>query len=77
MFEGRIGSRVASWMQPRRSRTTEITWKRTQTTVWVATDAGRFLGMVEERDGGYVANDTVRGTYNTYRALCDAMQAFD
>ena len=55
----------------------DITWKCSQHTVWTATHATELLGLVEERDGLYVANDPTTGTYNTYRTLSEAMQAFE
>ena len=55
----------------------EITWKCSQRTIWIATHATEFLGTVEELDGTYIANDTARGTYNTYRTHSEAMEAFE
>jgi hypothetical protein len=55
----------------------EITWRCSQRVVWIATHASEFVGIVEEHNGVNVANDTSRGTYNTYRTLADAMQAFE
>ena len=55
----------------------EITWECSRRVVWIATHSNEFLGMVEEHNGLFVANDTSRGTYNTYRTLSDAMQAFE
>jgi len=62
---------------PHRFPGAEITWKCSQRRVWVATHSAEFVGMVEELDGTFVANDTLRGTYNTYRTLGEAMQAFE
>jgi len=55
----------------------EITWTSTDHVMWIASHAAEYLGMVEEHDGLFVANDTSRGTYNTYGTLADAMQAFE
>lgn len=54
-----------------------IHWTRSHHYTWVATLSDRFLGMVEEVDGAYVANNTAAGTYNTYRTLAEAMEAFE
>jgi hypothetical protein len=62
---------------PTRLPRAEITWSCTEGAVWVATHSAEFLGMVEELDGSFVANDTARGTYNTYRTLREAKQAFE
>ena len=79
----RIDRRLERWTVRRsvarvsRESHSPITWKCSRGTTWAATLSDRFLGMVEEVDGMYVANDTVGGTYNTYRTLVDAMQAFE
>jgi hypothetical protein len=62
---------------PTRLPRAEITWSCSEGTVWIATHSAEFLGMVEELDGSFVANDTARGTYNTYRTLREAKQAFE
>jgi hypothetical protein len=56
---------------------TPITWTSSQRTVWTATRSAQRLGLVEERDGIYVATDPMTGTYNSYRTLAEAMQAFE
>jgi hypothetical protein len=79
-FESRVRTGIGRVAGPRaavRLRADEITWKCSQRTVWVATHSTEFLGTVEEQDGTYIANDTQRGTYNTYRTLAEAMQAFE
>lgn len=79
----RISRGIAFWLMRRSAARpsaqfpqAEISWKRSRQTTWAATRADQFLGMVEEVDGCYVANDTARGTYNTYRTLREAMEAF-
>jgi hypothetical protein len=62
---------------PHRFPHAEITWKCSQRVVWIATHATEYVGVVEEHNGMYIANDSMRGTYNTYRTLGDAMQAFE
>jgi hypothetical protein len=62
---------------PRRFPHEEITWECSRRVVWIASHSTEFLGMVEEHNGLFVANDTSRGTYNTFRTLSDAMRAFE
>ena len=71
-----IGRRRGTAASPRFPHS-EITWRRCRPEAWTATHGGDFVGMVEERYGCFVANDTVRGTYNTYRTRMEAMQAFE
>jgi hypothetical protein len=55
----------------------EVVWNFSQRTVWVASQGIDFLGIVEEREGTFVANDGVSGTYNTYSTLSEAMHALE
>jgi hypothetical protein len=54
-----------------------IHWDSAQPTVWVATQANQFLGMVELHRGRYVANSTAHSTYRSYSTLGAAKQAFE
>jgi hypothetical protein len=83
-FVSRIEGRITCWItrhssvrRAARFPHAEITWKCSQRTVWIATHSTEFLGMVEEHNGTYIANDTAGGTYNTYRTLAEAMEAFE
>ena len=80
---GRIARRLirpiggSSADAPLRYPRAEITWECSRRVIWIASHSDDFLGMVEEHNGLFVANDTSQGTYNTYRTLADAMQAFE
>jgi len=67
--------RTASAHYP--SGTAELRWERTGPTTWVATLAGAFVGMVELRDGAFIANNTRNATYCSYRRLAAAKRAFE
>jgi hypothetical protein len=79
----RIDRRLGRWLTRRtvarasRLAQSDVQWTCSRGMTWVATLSDQFLGMVEEVDGSYVANDTVGGTYNTYRTRAEAMQAFE
>ena len=55
----------------------EITWRYSQRTVWTATLEAEVLGSVEEQYCSYVAINPVTGSFNTYRTLSEAMEAFE
>ena len=78
----RVDSGIERWVSRRsviRARVShaEVRWVCSPRMTWIATLSDRFVGIVEEVDGTYVANDTIRGTYNTYRTLPEAMAAFE
>jgi hypothetical protein len=54
-----------------------IQWESAQPTVWVATQANQFLGMVELHRGRYVANSTRYATYRSYSTLGAAKRALE
>ncbi len=53
------------------------TWKSPASGLWVASDAGTYLGMVERIDGRYVVTDSTGRDLGSYLELADAQQRLD
>jgi hypothetical protein len=53
------------------------TWKSPASGLWVASDAGTYLGMVERIEGRYVASDSTGRDVGSFLELGDAQVALD
>lgn len=52
-------------------------WKSPASGLWVASDAGTYLGMVERVDTRYVASDSTGRDLGSFLELADAQQKLD
>ena len=52
-------------------------WKSPASGLWVASDSGSYLGMVERIEGRYVASDSTGRDVGSFVELGDAQQALD
>jgi len=52
-------------------------WKSPASGLWVASDSGTYLGMVERIDGRYVASDSTGRDVGSFVELGDAQLALD
>lgn len=55
----------------------DSTWKSPASGLWVASEAGSYLGMVERIDGRYVVTDSTGRDLGSYVELADAQQRLD
>lgn len=53
------------------------TWKSPASGLWVASDSGTYLGMVERIEGRYVASDSTGRDVGSFLELADAQIALD
>lgn len=53
------------------------TWKSPASGLWVATESGSYLGLVERIDGRYIASDATGRELGTFDDLADAQMALD
>lgn len=53
------------------------TWKSPASGLWVASDSGTYLGMVERIEGRYVASDSTGRDVGSFLDLSDAQIALD
>jgi len=53
------------------------TWKSPASGLWVASDSGTYLGMVERIEGRYVASDSTGRDAGTYAELGEAQIALE
>ena len=53
------------------------TWKSPASGLWVASEAGTYLGMVERIDGRYVVSDSTGRDLGSFVELTDAQQKLD
>lgn len=53
------------------------TWKSPAAGLWVATEAGSYLGLVERIDGRYIASDATGRQLGAFDDLADAQMALD
>jgi hypothetical protein len=65
-------SNTSSMSNTSNQEISEIRWNHPDRLVWVATADGEFLGMVEGRDGSFIANNTLCGTYQLFTTLNEA-----
>ena len=52
-------------------------WKSPASGLWVASEAGTYLGMVERIEGRYAVSDATGRDLGSFAALGDAQQALD
>ena len=53
------------------------TWKSPAAGLWVASDSGTYLGMVERIEGRYVVSDALGRDLGSFTELGDAQVALD
>jgi hypothetical protein len=53
------------------------TWKSPASGLWVATEAGTYLGLVERIDGRYIASDATGRELGSFEELAQAQMALD
>lgn len=53
------------------------TWKSPASGLWVATEAGSYLGLVERIEGRYVASDATGRELGSFDELSEAQMALD
>ena len=53
------------------------TWKSPASGLWVATEAGSYLGLVERIEGRYIASDATGRELGIFDELADAQLALD
>lgn len=54
-----------------------VTWMSPDRGLWVASEKGTFTGMIERRDGKYIATDALGSAVGTFDSLDAAQDALD
>lgn len=57
--------------------TARIAWTSPDRGLWVASEKGDFTGMIERRDGKYIATDALGTPVGSFESLPDAQIALD